>query len=131
MFSVKMESQQKKRRRIALQTLRRMLFQFFCKSDADLHTVDKAGAFVVTAEGADRVNDPIYLLQGQAVHSLVQRLEVRPDLFVVVGIVLVVAFVEHGQHGLGIAVAGWVLLDVGFEGFQYCFHDITVLLGFG
>lgn len=48
MFSVKMESQQKKRRRIALQTLRRMLFQFFCQPDADLHTVNKAGAFVIT-----------------------------------------------------------------------------------
>ena len=49
MFSVKMESQQKKRRRIASATLRRMLFQFFCQPHADLHAVDEAGAFVVTA----------------------------------------------------------------------------------
>ena len=61
--------------------------------------------FVVTAEGADRVDDPIHLLQGHAVHSLAQHLEVRADLFVVVGVVRVVAFVEHGQNGVCVAVA--------------------------
>lgn len=101
MFSVKMESQQKKRRRIALTILRRILFQFFCQPHSDLHAVDEAGAFMVTAEGADWIHDLIHLPEWHAIHQLVQFMEVLLDLVIVHQIDFVVGFVEHIQNGLG------------------------------
>ena len=101
MFSVKMESQQKKRRRIDCATLRRILFQFLCQSDTDLHAVDEAGAFVVTAEGADWIHDLIHLPERHAIHQLVQLMEVLLDLAIIHQVDFVVGFVEHIQNGLG------------------------------
>ena len=47
----------------------------------------------------------------------VELVEVFLDLFVVIGVVLVVAFVEHGQNRLAIALVGSMLLNVGFQSF--------------
>ena len=88
MFSVKMESQQKKRRRIAFATPRRILVQFFCQPHSDLHAVDEAGAFVVTAEGADRIHDLIHLPQWHAIHRFVQLLECVQECLVEFGVPL-------------------------------------------
>ena len=84
------------------------------QEDSHADTFHEPSPLVVTAESADRVDDSVDLLQAQAVHLLVQCLEVRPDLFVVVGATLVVALVEHSQNGVGVAVVGWMLFDVGF-----------------
>ena len=86
---------------------------------------------MISAELADWVEDLIHLPQGHSVHLSIEFIEVCFDLFVVVGVILVVAFVEHGQHGIAISVAGWMLLDMGFQGFKKLFHNITVLLRFG
>ena len=85
---------------------------------------------MIPAQLTDRVDNLIHLLQGHAVHLPVEFVEVFLDLFVVIGIVLVVALIEHGQNRLTIAVVGWVLLDVCFQGFKELFHNITVLLRF-
>ena len=34
-----------------------LFLEFLCQPHSDLHTVNKAGAFMVTAEGADRIHD--------------------------------------------------------------------------
>ena len=101
MFSVKMESQQKKRRRIACATLHRILFQFLCQSDTDLYTVDKAGAFVVTAEGADWIDNLIHLPERHAIHQLIQFMEILLDLVIIHQVDFIVGFVEHSEDGLG------------------------------
>ena len=51
---------------------------------------------MVTAQLADRIDDLIHLPQGHSVHLLVKLIEIRLYLLIIVGIVLVVAFVEHG-----------------------------------
>ena len=78
-----------------------MLFQFLCQPYPNLHTVDEAGAFVVTAEGADRIYDLIHLPQRHAVHQLVQLVEILLDLVIVHQIDFIIGFVEHIQNGLG------------------------------
>jgi len=91
------------------------LLQFHRKVYSDLHTVNESSPLMIPAELADRVDDPIHLLQGHAVHLPVEFVEVFLDLFIVVGVVLVVALVEHGQNRLTVAVAGWMLHNVGFQ----------------
>ena len=57
-----------------------MLFQFLCQPDADLHAVDEAGAFVVTAEGADRIYDLTHLPQRYAIYQRILFMEILLDL---------------------------------------------------
>ena len=82
-------------------TLRRILFQFLCQPDADLYTVDEAVAFVVTAEGADRIYDLIHLPERHAVHQLIQLMEILLDFVIIHQIDFVVGFIEHTQNRLG------------------------------
>ena len=107
------------------------LLQFHRKVYSDLHTVNESSPLMIPAKLTDRINDLIYLLQWHTVHLPVEFVEVFLDLFVVIGVVLVVALVEHGQNRLTVAVVGWALLNVGFQGFEELFHDITFLLGLG
>ena len=86
---------------------------------------------MIPAQLTDGINDSVYLLQGHTVHLPVELVEVFLDLLIIVRVVLVVALVEQGQNRLAIAVVGWVLLDVGFQGFKELFHDITFLLDLG
>ena len=78
-----------------------ILFQFFCQTYPDLHAVDEAVAFMVTAEGADWIHDLIHLPKRHAVHQLVQFVETLLDLVIVHQIDFVVGFVEHIHNGLG------------------------------
>ena len=71
-----------------------MLFQFLCQPDADLHAVDEAGAFMVTAEGADWIHDLIHLPERHAVHQLVQLVEILLDFVVIHQIDFVVGFMD-------------------------------------
>ena len=48
-----------------------LFLELLCQPDANLHAVDEAGAFVVTAEGADWIHDLIHLPQRHAIHQLV------------------------------------------------------------
>ena len=77
-----------------------MLFQFLCQPDADLHTVDEAGAFVVAAEGADWIYDLIHLPERHTVHQFVQLMEILLDLFIIHQVDFIVGFIEHIQDGL-------------------------------
>ena len=78
-----------------------MLFQFLCQPHPDLHAVDEAGAFVVAAEGADRIHDFVHLPERHAIHQLIQFMEILLDLVIIHQIDFVVGFVEHVQNGLG------------------------------
>lgn len=69
---------------------------------------------MVPAKAADRVQDPVHLPEGHAVHLLIKLVEVLFDSAVVHGVDLGVGFVEHGQNGL--AAAGRMGVDVGSEG---------------
>ena len=78
-----------------------LFLELLCQTYPDLHAVDAAGAFVVTAEGADWIHDLIHLPEWHAIHQLVQLMEVLLDLVIVHQIDFVVGFVEHIQNGLG------------------------------
>ena len=85
---------------------------------------------MITAEGTDRIDNLIHLPERHPIHLLVQLIEVCFNLLVVIGTVFVVAFIEHSQNRFTITVVGWVLLNVGFQGFKELFYNITVLLRF-
>ena len=86
---------------------------------------------MISTEFTDWVDNLIHLPQGHTVHLLIKFIEVRFNLLVVIGIVLVVAFIEHGECRLTVAIVGWMLLDMGFQYFEECVHNITVLSRFG
>ena len=56
--------------------------------------MDEAGAFVVTAEGADWIHDLIHLPERHAVHQLVQLVEILLDFVVIHQIDFVVGFMD-------------------------------------
>jgi hypothetical protein len=92
-------------------------------SDAD--SIDETRTLVIPAEFADWIDDLIHFPQGHSVHLLVEFIEVCLDLFVVIRIDFAVAFVEHGQDGVGIAEVEWMGFDVRFYGFQISFQGNT------
>lgn len=83
------------------------------------------------AEGADRVDNTIHVPERHAIHLLVELVEVRADLFVVIGIVFIVALVEHGEDRLAIAVVWWIGFYVGFQKFKIRFQGNTPKKSFG
>ena len=110
---------------------RHLISQFCYQANTNLNSLHEASSLVIPAELTDWVDDLIHLPQGHAIHLPVQLVEVFLDLFVVIGIVLVVALVEHGSDRLAIAVVRRVLFYVCLQGFNELFHNITVLLRFG
>ena len=70
----------------------------------------------------DRIDDLIHLSYGHLIHLLVQLIEVRADLFVVVGIVFVVTFVEHGEDRLTDLEVRWMGFNVKFQCFNNSFQ---------
>ena len=60
------------------------------------NSFEKTSFFMVTAKFTHRVYDFIHIPERHLVHLLVELIEVSSDLFVIVGIVFVIAFVEHG-----------------------------------
>lgn len=83
--------------------------QFLRQADSYLNPLYEPSPFVVTAEGADRVDDPVHLAQLHAVHPLVQFVEVRLDLGTVHGVDFVVGFIEQSQGGRTVAEVGRIL----------------------
>ena len=102
-----------------------LFLELLCQPDADLHTVDEAGAFVVTAEGADWIDDSVHLPQWHAVHQFVQFVEILLDLVVVHQIDFVVCFVEHIQDGLGRLIRELLFCQVASQLLNVSFHDGT------
>jgi len=56
---------------------------FLGQSDADFDAFLEAGFFVVTAEGADRVDDLVHFPEGLAIHGCIEVIEVLPDDLVI------------------------------------------------
>lgn len=77
---------------------------------------------MIPAELADRVYDFVHLPERHSIHLLVELVEIRTNLLVVIGIVFVVTFVEHSQNGLSIAKVWWMLCNMPFQSFQKFFH---------
>ena len=80
---------------------------------------------MIPAELADRVSNAIHLPERHSIHLLVELVEVRLYLLVIVGIVLVVALVEHSQDGLSIPEVRRMDIDVRFYCFQISFQGNT------
>ena len=63
---------------------------------------------MISTQGTHHIDDLIHLLQGFAVHSLVEFLEVDFDLLILEAAILVVAIVQHLQDALCIAGVIWL-----------------------
>ena len=70
----------------------------------------------------NRVYNVIHLPQAHSVYLLVELMEAHADLFVIVGIIFVMALVEHGQDGFIVPKVRWMLCNMLFQGFQELFH---------
>jgi transposase len=56
---------------------------------------------------------------------MAELVEACTDLLVVIGIVFVVAFVEHGEDRLTVPEVRWMGFDVGFQKFKIRFQGNT------
>ena len=72
-----------------------LTLQFCRKPYTNLDSFYKPCLLMIPAEFTNWVDDLIHLPQGHSVHLLVKLIEGRADLFIVVWIVFVVAFLEH------------------------------------
>ena len=102
------------------------LFNYFaCQCNSNFHALHKSSALMIPAEGTDRVNDPIHILQFHAVHGLVQGIEVGLYLPVVHRIHLGVGFVKKGQDRITAAEVWRIVCQAGFELVEIGFHGNT------
>ena len=60
---------------------------------SNLYPLNESSLFVIPAELTDRVNNFVYLPERHSIHLLVQLVEVRTDLFVIIRTVFVVTFI--------------------------------------
>ena len=82
---------------------------------------------MIPAQLTDRIDNFVHLPERHSVHLLVELMEVRTDLLVIVGIVFVVAFVEHGEDRLTVPEVWWMLRNMPFQNFQEFFHGHHLL----
>ena len=87
-------------------------FQFLIHPHTDLDSLDKPGALMAAAEGADGVDNGIHLLQSHAVHGVIECLEVCSDQLRVHAIEFVVDLVQQTQWAVTIAEIGLLCTDV-------------------
>ena len=99
--------------------------QLALKTNTNLYALRKSSPLVIPAEGADRVNDPIHILQLHAVHGLVQGIEVCLDLGILHGIHLGVGFVKKRQDRIATAEVRRIFCQAGFELVEIGFHGNT------
>ena len=84
---------------------------------------------MLPAEGADHIDDPIYLPEGHPVHLLVQIGKGSLDLSIVQPVTLTISVVQHIQDRVAVAVTvvWWMIRHILPQlGYQF-FHNITVL----
>ena len=70
-------------------------FYFLFQAETQADSVGEATFFVVSAETADGINDPVFLPEGLAVHSLVGFLKDLSDLVLVRAVVFIISVVAH------------------------------------
>ena len=76
---------------------------------------DESSLLMIPAELTDRVDDPIHLLERHSIHLLVEFIEVCANLLIIIGIVFIVALVEHGQDRISVTEVWRIFCDVGSQ----------------
>lgn len=107
-YSIKTKIKQRRFLGAALSSLS----QFLLHSHPNFHTLDESGALVVAAERANGADDFVHLLQCHAMHSLIECLEVSPDLLGVHSVEFVLDLVQQTQWAVTIAEIGLLCTDV-------------------
>ena len=72
--------------------------QFVIQHASNFDAVDESGSFMVTAEGADRIENSVHFLQLHTVHGPVKFIEICFDLLVVKALQFDIAFIKQRQH---------------------------------
>ena len=67
--------------------------ELITQRDTDTYAFDESRLLMIPAEGTDRIDDLIHTPQGNAVHGLVQRMEVVFDFVIVQGVGFAVGLV--------------------------------------
>ena len=97
--------------------------QLLSQMDPDLNSLHKTCFFVIPTQGTNRIDDLIHLLQGFAVHMLIEFPKVCLDLLVLEAAIFVISIVQHLQDALGvIGVLGLQVIQLLVEGGHKLIH---------
>lgn len=83
-----------------------------CKHNANPYPCHKPSPFMISAEGADGIEDVIYLPQIHTVHLAVQFVEVRLDPVIVHAVLFAVGLVQQGKYRIAVAEVRLVISNV-------------------
>ena len=86
-----------------------------CQENTQADPLNEPCPLMISAELTDRIYNVVHLSQRHAVHLLVEFMEMCPYLLIVVGIVFVVALVEHSQNRFTVPEVGWIRFDMCFQ----------------
>ena len=75
-----------------------LFHNFLSQSDAYLNAVDKAGLFMISAEGTDGIDDLVHVSQRHPIHEAVQFMEILFDLPVTAALQFFIAFIQKRQN---------------------------------
>ena len=85
----------------------------------------KPAFLMITAEGTNRGDDPVHLLEGHTVHGPVQHIKVGSDLFVVQIVDLIVGLIKKRQDGITIPKVWRMRLYLLFQFLDIWIHGHT------
>ena len=105
--------------------------QLLGQMDPGLNSLHKSCLLVISAKGTNRIDDPIHLFQGPAVHALVEFFEVGFDLLVLEAAMFVIGIVQNFQDAFGVVgEPGLQIVQVLSEGlhkFSHLHHPLDKL----
>ena len=96
-----------------------LFHNFLSQSDAYLNAVDKAGLFMISAEGTDGIDNSIQFCQWYAIQKTVQFMEILFDLPAAAPLQFFVAFIQECQNRLTIPQLQRVDSNVLFQGSKW------------
>lgn len=102
-----------------------ILFSLIPHKKPNLYSFYKTSPLVIPAQFTVWVDNLIHLPQRHTVHLLVELIEILADLFIVVGVVFVEAFVQQTQDGIRISIIRWMVSYALFQNLKKFLHRAT------
>ena len=88
----------------------------------------KSIPFMIPAEGAYRVDNPVHFPQGHSVQQAVQLTEIRFDLVIVYSVHIAVSLVEQRKDRFAFSQIQFSGFSIGFQRPELFFHVHTQII---
>ena len=88
---------------------------FLRKPDTHLNSVNKSCPFMIPAEGADGIDNPVHFPQGHSVQQAVQLTEIRFDLVIVYTVCIAISLIEQRHDRFAISQIQLAGRYIGFK----------------